>query len=218
MEYITPHNVTKGSISGNGVFYAVCADSDVVQQKKNCWKWYSLRVRAEAVPGGSKQLNQSQSLEKSKVLSLPIVAVSLPWWRCGRRGSPHCCKPFRSNAEPSCEIVDRQRGQKPRKTKTEEPMAWGMLPGGNRWRHSRMRRRSVCCSEFDSVWISDSAVVTICKSPVNPIPNPNPVSSHSSTWRCNDTRRSRFIYPTLWSHILHKMRKVCREVRKQILN
>jgi hypothetical protein len=59
MEYVTPRNVTNRRTSGNGVFYAVHAVSDVVQQYKNCWKRYSLWIRAEAVPGESKQLNQS---------------------------------------------------------------------------------------------------------------------------------------------------------------
>jgi hypothetical protein len=35
MEYVTPHNVTNGSTTGNGVFYAVRVDSDVIQQKRN---------------------------------------------------------------------------------------------------------------------------------------------------------------------------------------
>jgi hypothetical protein len=89
---------------------------------------------------------------------------------------------------------------------------------------SRLRRPSTCCSELQSVWISNSAivtgsygveshyqkaagedsrlrrlstvvncrlcelpialellVVTICKTSINPITNPNPVISHSYT-------------------------------------
>jgi hypothetical protein len=36
---------------------------------------------------------------------------------------------------------------------------WEPLPGDNRWRHSRIRRLSVCCSELQTVWISQSAVI-----------------------------------------------------------
>jgi hypothetical protein len=34
------------------------------------------------------------------------------------------------------------------------------LPGSYCWRHNRLRRVSTCCSKLQSVWISDSAVVS----------------------------------------------------------
>jgi hypothetical protein len=38
---------------------------------------------------------------------------------------------------------------------------WKPLPGDNRWRYSRLRTLSTCCSESQSAWISVSAVI-IC--------------------------------------------------------
>jgi hypothetical protein len=32
-----PYN--NGGTAGSGVFYAIHSNSDVMQQKKNCWKW-----------------------------------------------------------------------------------------------------------------------------------------------------------------------------------
>jgi hypothetical protein len=37
---------------------------------------------------------------------------------------------------------------------------WKSLPGNNRWRYSRLRRLSTCCRGLQSVWISDSVIVT----------------------------------------------------------
>jgi hypothetical protein len=53
MEYVTPRNVSNGSTAGNSVFYAVCADIDVTQQYRDCWKRCSPWVRAEAISGES---------------------------------------------------------------------------------------------------------------------------------------------------------------------
>jgi hypothetical protein len=57
---------------------------------------------------------------------------------------------------------------------------WKSLPD-KRWRYSRLRRLSVCCSELQSVWISDSAIIScmICKYSINPVTTPNPIYSHT---------------------------------------
>jgi hypothetical protein len=49
------------------------------------------------------------------------------------------------------------------------------LSGDNWWSHSRLRRPSVCCSEL--AMALQLIVVTSFKSPINPITNPNPMSS-----------------------------------------
>jgi hypothetical protein len=46
MKHVTLRHVTDGSTAGNGVIYAVRADSCVTQQEKKCWKQFSCAVRA----------------------------------------------------------------------------------------------------------------------------------------------------------------------------
>jgi hypothetical protein len=48
---------------------------------------------------------------------------------------------------------------------------------------SGLRRLSACCIELHSMWISDSALVTIHERSINAVTNPNPVYGHSYTWQ-----------------------------------
>jgi hypothetical protein len=57
-------------------------------------------------------------------------------------------------------VVRQSPASKDVNTEYEEATALEDVPGDNRWRYSRLRRLSACCSELQSVWISDSAVVT----------------------------------------------------------
>jgi hypothetical protein len=81
-----------------------------------------------------------------------------------------------------CETGTSQRGQEPLNPELKDLRRWGPLPSHD-WRHIRLRRLSACCGELQSVWISDSAIINCTyelsfKSPINPITNPNPLSSH----------------------------------------
>jgi hypothetical protein len=51
---------------------------------------------------------------------------------------------------------DQSRGTR----MVRNPQHWKALPGDNLWRHSRLKRLSVCCSELQSVYISDSTIVS----------------------------------------------------------
>jgi hypothetical protein len=44
--------------------------------------------------------------------------------------------------------------------KLRKLQCWKPLPGDNWWRHRSLRRLSTCCIELQSMWISNSAIVT----------------------------------------------------------
>jgi hypothetical protein len=54
----------------------------------------------------------------------------------------------------SWETDARQWGQKLPNMEGEDP-----LPGNAQWKHSRLRRLSLCCNKWQSVWISNNAVI-----------------------------------------------------------
>jgi hypothetical protein len=69
------------------------------------------------------------------------------------RSAPRCCK-----QDKSTELWDSRRPVKTWTRKLRELQHWKALSGNNRWRYSWLKRLSTCCSELQSVWISDSAV------------------------------------------------------------
>jgi hypothetical protein len=81
MEHETPRQVTIGSTAGNGVFYAVRADSNVIQQLRNCGKRCSLWVRAEAVYiwRVGIQINQSPCGGEFKYLHRSLASRRKRW-------------------------------------------------------------------------------------------------------------------------------------------
>jgi hypothetical protein len=125
--------------------------------------------------GGAVHVMGKSAVSSCETDSSEFFTDSCLWWMRGRRKSPKCCKPLRSNAE-SCEIGASLRGRDPGNTEAEGPTVLGVLPGDGRWRHSRLRRLSACCNELKRVWISNSAVVlavTRFKGPINPVTYPN---------------------------------------------
>jgi hypothetical protein len=66
-----------------------------------------------------------------------------------------------------------------------EPRVRGTSVVGSRYQtttgEDRLRKLSACCNELQSVLISDSAIATSCKWPINLTSNSYPVYSHSYT-------------------------------------
>jgi hypothetical protein len=116
---------------------------------------------------------QAKSFESRVEAELPEVE-KVPWRRRGSLRNPYCCKPLASPSlvvreTPACEAT------------SPGSVEWGVLPGDNQWRHSRLRRITSCCSEFQNMWIGDSTIVlgaSSFKSQIHPITNPNPVYTH----------------------------------------
>jgi hypothetical protein len=110
MEHVTPQNISNGNTAGNGVFYAVCADIDLMQQYRSCW------IRAEATSGESNRAKSAESWVDFELGGRQSETErdwdSRPWRRRGKRTRPHCCMSLRSKAE-SCEIAANLRGREP---------------------------------------------------------------------------------------------------------
>jgi hypothetical protein len=49
---------------------------------------------------------------------------------------------------------------KPWTRKLRDLRHWKPVPGDNQWRSSKQSRHTACCSDLQSVWISDSTAVT----------------------------------------------------------
>jgi hypothetical protein len=73
-------------------------DFEENQSRRGLAGWESVEIREFVV--NSWETNPSE-----------VVAGGRPWWRRGRRRSPHCCKSLRSNDESNCVLgKDRSRG------------------------------------------------------------------------------------------------------------
>jgi hypothetical protein len=61
--------------------------------------------------------------------------------------------------QPGSELEDSRQPVRTWTRKLWKLQRWKPSPDDNRWRYSRLRRFYACCSELQSVWISDSSVV-----------------------------------------------------------
>lgn len=155
------------------------------------------------------QLSQSRvewklSLEAGSLRQ--TEAENIAWRRCG---SPQCCKSLHSNAESCGETDTSLQGCEPGSTDTKGSTVFGVLPGNNPWRHTRVRRPRVRCSELQSMWISDSAIVCIImslKSLKKSITNPQPICSHA----VHDSMVQNFAKGKYWQSITTYDTRKCR--------